>query len=91
MNDDKIRSLYIDCARWNDPVKPDDFLVAIGKKQSNSVYHVAEVKSKPRAHSRIIRYYLKVFKTDLMTALQRDSSQNLITIFWYSRNKKSTN
>lgn len=74
---------------WDIAVKPDDFLVAIGKKQSNSVYHVAESRSVPRKDKRIIRYYLKVFKSDLTIALQRDLDQKLITIYWYPRTKKT--
>jgi len=73
---------------WEKAVSVDDFLVAVGKKQSNSVYHVAEVNPKPRPEKRITRYYLKVYKTDLITALKRDEDQNLIIVTWYSRNKK---
>lgn len=74
---------------WSDPVKIDDFIIAIGKKQSNSVYHVAEVKpGKPRLDKRITRYNMKVYKSDLITALNRDPHQAIIAIKWYSRDKK---
>ena len=85
---DGLKSLYIDAPTWEEGVKPDDFLVAIGKKQSNSVYHVAEVRPKPRDNMRMIRYYLKVFKSDLPTAIKRDSDQSIIPIHWYPRSKK---
>lgn len=89
MEAEKLLSIYIDCASWDNPVKPDDFIVAIGKKQTNSVYHVVESTPKPREHLRMIRYNLKVLRSDLITALLRDSDQQLITLYWYPRKKKS--
>lgn len=87
--EDKPKSLYIDRPSGIDGVKADDFLVAIGKKQSNSVYHVAEVKSiKVRMDGRGRRYYLSVYKTELLMAIKREPHQQLIPIFWYSRKKK---
>jgi hypothetical protein len=87
--DDKLRKLYIDLPSWSDHIEVDDFLVAVGKKQSNSVYHVAKVKSTvPRKEGRVNRFYMMVYKTDLITALQRDEDQQLIIVKWYSRNKK---
>lgn len=74
--------------RWTPAVKVDDFLVAIGKKQSNSVYHIASVRSVLRPGKRITRYHMQVYKSDLITCLNRDSDQQLITLFWYNRNKK---
>lgn len=86
---DKLKSLYIDMPNWVAGVKVDDFLVAIGKTKSNSVYHVAKVKSiRPNEQKRIVRYYLSVYKSELTTALRRDKTQHLIPITWYSRNKK---
>lgn len=87
-SEDRLRSLYIDIPSWQTGVEIDDFLVAIGKKQSNSVYHIAQVKATPRKNLRMIRYHLKVFKSDLITALQRDPDQIIMPIYWYSRNKK---
>lgn len=86
MNDDRLRKIYIDRPAWDTPIKIDDFLVAVGRTQSNSVYHIAEVS--PKQRERMVRYHLKVMKTDLLTALRRDNSQQLIPIFWYSREKK---
>lgn len=82
---EKLKSLYIDKPAWEPPVQPDDFLVAIGKKQSNSVYHVSSVKPTPHKDVRLIRYHMKVYMSDLMTALQRDKTQQLITLYWYPR------
>jgi len=87
---EQTKSLYIDKLCWQHGVKVDDFLVAIGRKQSNSVYHVAEVLSiKPRKNGRMLRHQMKVFPSDLTTALKRDPEQNLHPFYWYSRNKKS--
>lgn len=82
---EKLKSLYIDRPVWDSQINVDDFLVTIGVKQSNSVYHVAEVKAKHRPVSRMIRYYVKVFDSDLMTALKRSENQQLITLHWYKR------
>ena len=82
------KKLYYDCPQWDPPVNVDDFLVAIGKKQSNSVYHVAEVRAVPKPEKKLIRYYVKVFKSNLTMALKMDSDQKLLPIVWYNRNKK---
>jgi len=87
--EDKLRSLYIDLPDWKE-INVDDFLVAIGLKQSNSVYHIAEVKSiVPKKNIRARRFYLRVYKSDLLTALRRDDDQELIPIQWYRREKKN--
>lgn len=86
---EKLRSLYIDIPNWEEGVKPDDFLVAIGKLKSNSVYHIAEVRPVPQKNKRITRYYLKVLKADLTIALQKESNQKIVPIHWYSRSKKT--
>ena len=86
--DDKPKKLYIDGPTWQKAPKVDDFLVAVGKKKSNSVYHIAEVKP-GRVQDRKARYYLNVYKTDLITALRRGPDQALIAVTWYSRNKKN--
>lgn len=89
MNTDGTIKLYIDMPSWSsDLVMVDDFVVAVGKTKSNSVYHIAEVKPVPRPEKRITRLYLKVFRSDLLTAIRREPSQKVITIQWYSRNKK---
>lgn len=85
---DKKVSLYIDVPFGYRDIKVDDFVVTIGKKgHTNSVYHVAEVKIKRK--TKIIRYYVKCYRSDLMTACARDKeNQNIIDIVWYDRNKK---
>ena len=67
----------------------DDFIVAVGIKQSNSVYRVAEVRIKNYPKKRMARYHVKCFKSDLIIALRRDQSQKLIPIKWYKRIKKT--
>lgn len=84
MDADKLVSLYVDSPRWNPLIQPDDFLVAVGAKQSNSVYHVAEVKHKDCGNG-MMRNYVKVFRSDLVSALRRDPSQRLIPLTWYKR------
>lgn len=81
----KVKSLYVDLPSWREPIDIDDFIITIGSKQSNSVYHVLEVKSRPRQDKRMKRYYLKVFDSDLITAIQRDKTQKIIPMSWYKR------
>lgn len=85
MEMDKIRKLYID-GNFNFNIKPDDFLIAIGKNKSNSVYHVVESIKKIRNNG--LRFQIKVFKSDLMICLKRGKTQRLIPFVWYNRNKK---
>lgn len=89
MTTDKLLSLYIDLHKEDIEVKIDDFIVAIGKKQSNSVYHIAEVTRRqcPK-HIFAWRFHVKVFRSNLITAISRDPEQQLIPIKWYPRNKK---
>lgn len=87
--EDKIKKLYLDQPSWFPAIKEDDFIVAIGAKQSNSVYHVIKSVPKPREPLRMTRYHLQVFKSDLPTALKRDKSQQLIPMAWYSRDSKA--
>lgn len=85
---EKLKSIYIDRPHWEAKVKVDDFLISIGLKKTNSVYHVAEVRKSDRGKDkwRWTRYYLKVFDSDLPTALIRDKTQQqLIPITWYKR------
>lgn len=82
------KKLYIDSPSWSEAINEDDFIVTIGKTKSNSVYHISEVKAKPRPELRMVRYYVKAFKSDLLTCLQREPHQKLIPITWYSRDKK---
>lgn len=86
---EKLKSLYVDVPMNYREVKVDDFIVAFGKTKSNSVYHVAEVKVKERPEHRTTRYYVKCYKSDLLTCCSRDKeTQRVIDIVWYSRNKK---
>lgn len=82
---EKVKSLYIDRPSWANPICVDDFLVTIGIKKSNSVYHIIDVKAKPQSNKKVIRYYVKVFDSDLLTALKRTNEQNLIPLTWYRR------
>jgi len=84
---EKLKSLYVDRPTGASEIQVDDFLVTVGVKQSNSVYHIAEVKAKPieKYFGRMTRYYVKVYDSDLMTALQRTKSQQLIPLTWYKR------
>lgn len=89
---EKIKKLYVDRPSWNTPICVDDFIVTIGVKQSNSVYHILDVNPKPIVKNKMvtmkgkmIRYYIKVFDSDLITALKRDKTQQLIPIQWYKR------
>ena len=81
---DKLISIYVDQPSWGNAIKPDDFIVTIGIKQSNSVYHVSEVKIKKRP-GRITRYYVKAFRSDLLTMLKRQPEQRIITVTWNKR------
>lgn len=82
---EKLKSIYVDRLSCDTIISVDDFLVTVGVKQSNSVYHIAQVKAIPRPSPRWIRYYLKVFDSDLPTGLKRDKEQQLITVTWYKR------
>lgn len=84
---EKLVSLYVDVPLNYREIKVDDFIVTIGAKtfRTNSVYHVAEVTTKKR--NKITRYYVKCYRSDLMTCCARDKeTQNVIDIQWYSRN-----
>ncbi len=84
---EKLKKFYITCPRWVKPLEVDDFIVVIGKTKSNSVYHIAEVKSKP-FHEGVIKYNVKVYVSDLITALKRDPSQQLIPMSWNEKPKR---
>jgi hypothetical protein len=84
--EDKPISLYIDSPHWSPDLKVDDFIVAVGEKKSNSVYHIAKVNKKRRGRTK--RFYVKVYKSDLITACRRDPEQSLIAMTWYKRKKK---
>lgn len=86
---EKPVKLYIDSPAWSAPVSVDDFIITIGKTKSNSVYHVAEVTENKR-ENRTTRYYVKAFRSDLITALNRSGSQKVLPIVWYNRNKKNS-
>ena len=85
---EKTVKLYVDSPSWDPAIKIDDFLIAVGKIKSNSVYHVYTVRAVPRLSGRIVRYHVECFKSDLMTCLKRGSDQQLCIVTWYDRNKK---
>jgi len=86
---EKLIKLYIDSPVWQNSIQVDDFIIAVGKTKTNSVYHIAEVKSKQSPkHRKLWRYHVKCYRSDLITALGRDKSQALIPMQWYNRNKK---
>lgn len=90
MQDDRLRKLYVDIPNWQKGLQVYDFIVAIGVKQSNSIYHIAEVnKVTPIKNKRASRWHIKVYKSDLLTALNRDTEQALIPMSWYKRSKKN--
>lgn len=85
LENDKILKLYIDCG-FDLEINANDFIITIGKNKSNSVYHILESRKAERTNG--VRFYLKVFRSDLITCLKRESSQKLIPMVWYNRNKK---
>lgn len=85
MIEDKPISLFVDSPNWSHDINIDDFIITIGVNKSNSVYHVAEVKTQNRG--RIKRSYVKCYRSDLLTAIRRDSTQKIIPMTWYKRNK----
>jgi len=88
MSGDGLRSLYVDVPSYGEDISVDDFIVAVGKTKTNSVYHVAEARVRESPKARMKRCHLKVYKSDLITALSRDSDQKLIPMVWYPRDKK---
>lgn len=89
LNMENTFSLYIDTPIWVDPINVDDFIITIGQKKSNSVYHDAETRRKKFVEKRFARNYVKVYRSDLITALKREQGQKLIPIQWKKRNNKS--
>lgn len=82
---EKPRRIYYDQPAWAVPPKADDFLVAVGKTKTNSVYHIVSVRAVPREQLRMVRYYLEVLHSDLITALRRGGDQALYTMRWNKR------
>lgn len=85
----ETRSIHYDMAAWEIPPKPDDFLVAVGRTKSNSVYHIVSVRAVPHKKLRAVRYYLRVLHSDLLTALRREDGQRLMTMRWNPRKKNA--
>ena len=80
---DKPIKLHIDFRDNLQCVFEDDFLVTIGKRKSNSVYHISEVKIRPHKNLvGVLRHDITCYKSNLVVALQRDPSQNLIPAQW---------
>lgn len=90
---EKLVKLYVDVPNAYREIKVDDFIVTIGKKgHTNSVYHIAECRKKGRRKNGVwvMRYYVKCYRSDLITCCYRDKkTQNVIDIVWYVRKKKS--
>jgi len=79
---DKIRKFFVDCPS-DINIKSDDFIICIGQKQSNSVYHVIE--SNKRFVRSKFRFTVKVFKSELIVCLKRSENQNIIPMSWNKR------
>lgn len=88
MHPSGTRSIHFDQAAWEEPPKADDFLVAVGKTKSNTVYHIVSVRAVPHKERRAVRYYLRVLHSDLLTAIRREDGQRLMTMRWNSRDKQ---
>lgn len=91
MSEDKILSLFVDAPEWEEDIQVDDFIVAMGAKKTNSVYHVVEARTKPHSKPRMKRNLLKCYRSDLITALRRDPEQKLIPFAWYNRRRGKGN
>jgi hypothetical protein len=78
---DNPRKLYIDTRESRPSIKVDDFIVAIGKKKSNSVYHISEARHKINAG--FVRNSIVAYKTELYIALMRNKDQQLVPVKWY--------
>jgi hypothetical protein len=61
----------------------DDFIVMVGKKQSNSIYHIHSVKSSS-IDKNLVRNRVLVYVSDLLSLIRRDSTQRLIVASWYN-------
>jgi hypothetical protein len=87
--EDNSKKLTIELPNWNPSIKVDDFLITIGKKQSNSVYHVSEItRISHHPNRRTTKYHIKTYKSDLITMLRREPNQSLFTVTWHT-NKSS--
>lgn len=86
---EQTATLYVDMPIWSKPIAVDDFVVSVGRTKSNSVYLVASVRAVPREAERVTRYHLKVYRSDLLTCIRRDPEQRVITLRWYTREKKA--
>lgn len=88
---EKTVSLWVDFVEGSQLPRVDDFLVAIGKTKSNSVYHVADrdFKFPKNLKKGRVRVQMKCYKSDLITMLRREAHQYLFTFSWNPR-KKST-
>lgn len=59
--EDKPKSLFVDMDSRVRPIQTDDFLVSIGKKQSNTIYHVFSSTPKPSKYPGVTQYQVKVY------------------------------
>lgn len=84
---DKLIKLYYDVPIQfgKDYIRVDDFLISIKKKCTGAIYHVAEVNSRYRGLD--IRFTLKCYSSDLITALSREKNQRLREFYRYPAKK----
>lgn len=79
------RRIYIDMPEWSRAIEVDDFVVAVGRLKSNSVYHVAQVRPVARPAQRAVRYHLQVYRSSLLDCICRGPEQQVITMRWHTR------
>lgn len=83
---EQARRIHIDIPASDPAICIGDFLVAVGKTKTNSVYHVANVIrvcDRPAQHAR--RVYLEVLPSELRHAIRRDRDTRLIPFKWNPR------
>lgn len=86
---EKVKKIYADSLRWQTPIRPDDFIVMIGQRKSNSVYHVVSARQVDHPKTvRMVRTYLEVLDSSLIDLVKRDKSQRVHPKVWYPRGKK---
>lgn len=90
VNDHKTRKLWIDMPVNESAPRPDDFVVAMSRVKSNSVYLVASARQVLRKVPCLTkrRIAMEVYVVDLATLLRRDADQRIFTMYWYPRTKR---
>lgn len=89
-NDNKTRKLWIDMPVNEKAPATDDFIVAMSRTKSNSVYLVASARQVLRKVPCLTkrRIAMEVYVVDLATLLRRDADQRIFTMYWYPRTKR---